>query len=342
MDHTTEHRYPKASTNQIKKSVLIVGTGYIGSHIAKVLKTNGYTPVLIDKKPFNFEMFEDFYQMDLPKDIHLLDDIIKRYNIDSCICTAGYTSVGESVKNPQKYYKNNVAMTLQLINKLNNLNVKKFIFSSSAAAYGLPLTGVCKDDEVNLHPINPYGRTKLMVEQLLHDYNVAENFRSISLRFFNVAGADPDCELGEDYTEQTHIIPLAIQAGFTAKQFKLFGNDYNTPDGTCIRDYIHVMDVANAHLHALQKIQNEIEYDCFNIASGNGLSNNQILKEVQKHTGAMDIVSSPKRAGDPDTLVADISRSQSILGWKPTQSGIDNIVRTAVQWYKHLHKKEIN
>jgi UDP-glucose 4-epimerase len=123
------------------------------------------------------------------------------------------------------------------------------------------------------------------------------------LRFFNVAGADPDCELGEDYSEQTHIIPLAIQAGFTAKQFKLFGNDYNTPDGTCIRDYIHVMDVANAHLNALQKIQNDIDYDSFNIASGNGLSNNEILQEVQKHTGAMDIVSSPKREGDPDTLL---------------------------------------
>ena len=342
MDHTTEHQYPKASTNQMKKSVLIVGTGYIGSHIAKVLKTNGYTPVLVDKKHFNFGMFEDFYQMDLPKDIHLLDDIVKRYNIDSCICTAGYTSVGESVGNPQKYYKNNVAMTLQLINKLNNLNVKKFIFSSSAAVYGLPTTGICKDDEVNINPINPYGRTKLMVEQLLHDYYVAENFKSISLRFFNVAGADPDCELGEDYSAQTHIIPLAIQAGFTAKQFKLFGNDYNTPDGTCIRDYIHVMDVANAHVNALQKIQNDIDYDSFNIASGNGLSNNQILQEVQKHTGAMDIVTSPKREGDPDTLIADISRSQNILGWKPTQSGIDNIVRTAVQWYKHLHKKEIN
>ena len=199
MANTTEPQFPNQSINNINKSVLVVGGGgYIGSHIAKHLVRNGYTPVIVDRNINTIVAlaFHDCYEMDLPKDIHLLDAVVKRYNIDSCICTAAYTSVGESVKEPNKYYQNNVVMTLQLLNKLKDLDIKKFIFSSSAAVYGTPESGICYDDQIGLEPINPYGQTKLVVEKMLKEYNRAYGMKSISFRYFNAAGADPDGEIG--------------------------------------------------------------------------------------------------------------------------------------------------
>ncbi len=345
MDNTTEHQFPKKNTNNIKKSVLVVGgAGYIGSHISKHLIRNGYTPVIIDRNIKHnpiAQKFSDVYEINLPKDIHLLDDIVKRYNIDSCIHTAAFTSVGESVLHPDKYYQNNVVMTLLLLNKLKDLEVKKIIFSSSAAVYGTPQDGVCYDDQEVYNPINPYGQTKLIIEKMLKEYNTAYGINSISFRYFNAAGADPDGEIGELHDPETHIIPLIIRAGFQVLDFKLFGTDYDTDDGTCVRDYIHVTDIAEAQIKALKLLDNNI-CETLNLGSGDGFSNKQIIDEVSKHTGAINIVPSPKRAGDPAKLVADISRTKQLLNWKPSHSSIDNVVRTAVQWYKTCNKKEIN
>ena len=345
MANTTEHQFPNRSINNLNKSVLVVGgAGYIGSHISKHLIRNGYTPVIVDRNIKNnpiAKQFNDVYEMDLPKDIHLIDNLVKRYNVDSCICTAAYTSVGESVKEPNKYYQNNVVMTLQLLNKLKDLDVKKFIFSSSAAVYGTPESGICYDDQIGLEPINPYGQTKLVVEKMLKEYNRAYGMKSISFRYFNAAGADPDGEIGELHDPETHIIPLIIRAGFQATDFNMFGNDYDTPDGTCIRDYVHVTDIADAQIKALSLLDNNM---CarLNLGSGNGFSNKEIMDEVTKHTGAINVITASKREGDPAQLIADISRTKDILNWKPMHSDIDNIVRTAVQWYKHCNKQEIN
>jgi UDP-glucose 4-epimerase len=346
MDHTTEHQYLNQSTKIIRKSILVIGgAGYIGSHICKTLYKNGYTPIIVGRDIARNPKLGDYgdcYQLDFPKDVHMLDELHKRYQFDTCIHTAAYTAVGASVNDPKSYYQNNLIMTIQLLNKLIELDVKNFIFSSSAAVYGIPATEVCVDTEQNLNPINPYGQTKLMVEKVLHDYYRAYGLKSVSLRFFNVGGADPDGDIGEDHEVETHIIPIAIEAGFKAKEFYLNGDNYNTPDGTCIRDYVHVMDIANAHLQAVRLIKNKFTCESFNIGTGIGMSNKQILDAVQKHTGAMKIITREKRAGDPDKLIADISNTSTQLEWKPKLSTVDIIVRDAVKWYKQKHIKEIN
>ncbi len=346
MEDTIEHQSANPNTSINNKCVLVIGgAGYIGSHICKVLSKNGHTPIVVDhnieEKPWATS-FGLAFNLNLPQEMHRLDEIVKRYNVDSCMHLAAYTAVGESVKNPTKYYKNNVVMTLQLLDYLNSAGVKKFIFSSSAAVYGIPKDGVCRDSDESLKPINPYGASKLMIEQVLRDYNIAYNFNSISLRYFNAAGADPEAEVGELRTEETHIIPLAIKAAMSGKGFKLNGDDYNTKDGTCVRDYIHVMDIADAHLKALNLVGNEIKCASYNLGSGIPTSNKQMLDSVQKYAGNMEITINPRREGDPDMLVADISRTKADLNWNPDNSSIDNIVATAVKWNNTINKKKIN
>jgi len=346
MEDTIEHQSANPNTSINNKCVLVIGgAGYIGSHICKVLSKNGHTPIVVDhnieEKPWATS-FGLAFNLNLPQEMHRLDEIVKRYNVDSCMHLAAYTAVGESVKNPTKYYKNNVVMTLQLLDYLNSAGVKKFIFSSSAAVYGIPKDGVCRDSDESLKPINPYGASKLMIEQVLRDYNTAYDFNSISLRYFNAAGADPEAEVGELRTEETHIIPLAINAAMSGKGFKLNGDDYNTKDGTCVRDYIHVMDIADAHLKALNLVGNEIKCASYNLGSGIPTSNKQMLDSVQKYAGNMEITINPRREGDPDMLVADISRTKADLNWNPDNSSIDNIVATAVKWNNTINKKKIN
>ena len=346
MEDTIEHQSANPNTSINNKCVLVIGgAGYIGSHICKVLSKNGHTPIVIDhnieEKPWATS-FGLAFNLNLPQEMNRLDEIVKRYNVDSCMHLAAYTAVGESVKNPTKYYKNNVVMTLQLLDYLHSAGIKKFIFSSSAAVYGIPKDGICKDSDEFLKPINPYGASKLMIEQVLRDYNTAYDFNSISLRYFNAAGADPEAEVGELRTEETHIIPLAIKAAMSGKGFKLNGDDYNTEDGTCVRDYIHVMDIADAHLKALNLVGNEIKCASYNLGSGIPTSNKQMLDSVQKYAGNMEITINPRREGDPDMLVADISRTKADLNWNPDNSSIDNIVSTAVKWNNTINKKKIN
>jgi len=342
MDHTTEHQFPKTNINAIGKSVLVTGgAGYVGSHTCKLLAKNGYLPVTVDRHfREGLVSFGPNYNLTLPQEINRLDEIVKRNNITSCIHFAGSTSVPESVADPSQYYKNNLITTVSLLDKLISLDIKTFVFSSSAATYGDPGMKKCHESDV-CKPINSYGATKLMIEQVCRDYLTAYGLSSVGLRYFNAAGADPEGEVGELRDKETHIIPLAINAARQGKTFKMFGDQYETEDGSCVRDYVHVMDLADAHIKALNYASDNKVAEVINLGSGAPASNKELLETVQKHTGKMEISVQPNRPGDPAYLVADISKAKEILNWEPTQSSIDNVVATALKWYNKVHRKEI-
>ena len=344
MEDTTGHQFQKPSIEGLSKAVLVTGgAGYVGSHTCKFLAKNGFTPITIDRdlktkfKPVNFG---PSFDINLPQEIERLEEIIKRFNITSCIHFAGSASVAESVKNPSEYYKNNVIATVMLLDKLIECGVKTFVYSSSAATYGDPGMKLAKESDWP-KPISAYGGSKLMMEMICKDYNRAYGLSSVGLRYFNAAGADPEAEVGELREKETHIIPLAIDAVKKGKTFKMFGDKYPTDDGTCVRDYVHVMDLADAHVKALNYASENSVAEVFNLGSGAPASNKQLLDAVQKHAGSMNIEVHPNRPGDPAYLVADITKVKEILKWEPTLSSIDNLVATAVQWYNKTHKKEI-
>jgi len=342
MDNTTETQFQNPNIKGINKAVLVVGgAGYVGSHTCKLLAKNGYTPVTVDRHyRENLKSYGPTHNLQLPQEVDRLDEIIKRYNITSCIHFAGSTSVPESVENPSLYYKNNFIVTLSLLDKLIECGVKTFVYSSSAATYGDPGLNKCKESDVP-NPISAYGASKLMIEMMCKDYMTAYGLSSVGLRYFNAAGADPEGEVGELREKETHIVPLAINAARQGKTFKIFGDKYPTDDGTCVRDYVHVMDLADAHVKALNFASDKLTAEVFNLGSGAPASNKQLVDTVQKYTGKMNIEMWGNRPGDPAYLVADIQKAKEVLGWEPTQSSIDNVVATAVQWYNKTHKKEI-
>ena len=342
MEDTTGHQFQNLSIKVPSKAVLVTGgAGYVGSHTCKMLSKNGYTPVTIDRHyRQGLKSFGPNYNLNLPQEMDRVDEIVNRYNITSCIHFAGSTSVPESVANPSLYYKNNLIMTISLLDKLIECGVKTFVYSSSAATYGDPGMQLAMESDV-ADPISAYGGSKLMIEMVCKDYLRAYGLSSVGLRYFNAAGADPEAEVGELREKETHIIPLAIEAAKQGKTFKIFGDKYPTDDGTCVRDYVHVMDLADAHIKALNHASENPVAEVFNLGSGEPASNKQLIEAVQKHAGEMNIEMHDNRPGDPAYLVADTSKVKEILEWEPTQSSLDNVVATAVQWYNKTHKKEI-
>lgn len=327
----------------MEKSILLIGgAGYIGSHVAKELHKNGYTPVILDKdiknKPWS-NRYGPTFECDLPRELNFLESIITRYSIDRCIHLAAYINVGESVASPSRYYINNFVMTLALLDRLNELGIKKIVFSSTAAVYGVAEGLANENDPVN--PINPYGRSKYYVEEILKDYLTAYNFNSVSLRYFNVSGVARDAELGDVKPDQGHLISILVDSARQSKKFSLYGTDFDTKDGTCIRDYVHVEDLAKSHLPALMSLDKDSICESYNVGTGIGTSNLELIKKVEKYYGPMNIQNSDRRPGDPSELVADITKIKEQLGWKP-ESNVDNIVQSVVQWCNKTHQKELN
>lgn len=326
----------------INRSVLVIGgAGYIGSHVCKLLIKNGYVPVIVDRNLKNKPVtVGPSFDIDLPTNIQALDAVIERFNIDSCIHLAGSSSIGASAKNPSEFYKNNIITTISLLDKLIANNIKTFVFSSTASVYADIGLNKCMETSLT-QPRNAYGSSKLAVESILKDYSKAYDINCVALRYFNVAGFDTESEVNEIRDRQANLMHLIINASHQNKNFKIFGDKHPTPDGTCIRDYVHVMDVAEANLKALAYCRDNSEFEVFNIGSSVPTSNLEIINAVQTHVGKIGTEVVDARDGDLSYSLADISKAKEILDWEPTQSSIDNIVASAVKWYNMTHKKEI-
>ena len=315
--------------------VLVVGgAGYIGSHMVKMLGRHGCSVTTLDDLSSGHRdavLCGDFVQGDMGNRA-VLDAVLSR-GFDAVMHFASFIQVGESVQQPAKYYQNNVVNTLTLLDAMRAHGVNRFIFSSTAATFGEPRYSPM-DERHPQQPINPYGRTKLMVEQVLADYEQAYGLRSVSLRYFNAAGADPEGQLGERHEPETHLIPLVLQAASGRRpNIGVFGRDYDTPDGTCVRDYIHIEDLCSAHWLALQSLLSGAGSQAYNLGNGQGFSVQEVIDTAQQVTGrSIAVVNGPRRAGDPARLVADSSLIREKLGWQPSYADLATIVAHAWAW----------
>jgi UDP-glucose 4-epimerase len=314
--------------------LVIGGAGYIGSHMVKLLSWQGCNVTTLDDLSSGHReavLCGDFLQGNFG-DHAVLDAVLSR-GFDAVMHFASFIQVGESVQHPDKYYRNNVTYTLGLLDAMRAHGVNKFIFSSTAATFGEPqYTPI--DERHPQQPINPYGRTKLMVEQALADYDRAYGFKSMCLRYFNAAGADPEGQLGERHDPETHLIPLVLQAASGRRpHISVFGRDYDTPDGTCIRDYIHINDLCSAHWLALQSLMNGGPSQAYNLGNGNGFSVQEVIDTAERVTGRkIAVVDGTRRAGDPARLVADATQVRQRLDWQPQYADLDTIVQHAWAW----------
>jgi UDP-arabinose 4-epimerase len=311
------------------------GAGYIGSHAAKALALAGLRPIVLD----NLERGQrgavrwgPFIEADLA-DRAALEKVFRDYSIDAVIHFGAYAYVGESMQMPGRYFRNNVANTLNLLDAMHAAGVLKIVFSSTCATYGYPTRIPISEDHVQ-QPVNPYGESKLMVERLLHWYGQAHGVEWVALRYFNAAGADPDGELGEEHDPETHLIPLAIAAAVGSIEcLEIYGTDYDTPDGTAIRDYLHVTDLADAHLAAVRYLCRGGSSTAFNLGTGRGYSVREVAAVVEQVSGCkVPIREVGRRPGDPPYLMADAGKANRELGWYPRQSTLEEMVRTAWQW----------
>ena len=316
------------------------GAGYIGSHCVKILNDRGYKTVAVDNLVKGHEeslkISDTKYYNGNIGDRNLLNQIFKENKIDGVMHFAAYSLVAESQVQPYEYYKNNVVSTLELLNAMIENDVKYIVFSSTASTYGIPKNiPVTENDEQN--PINTYGETKLAIEKMLNCFDRAYGLKYIALRYFNVAGAYKTGEIGEDHNPETHLIPIILQvANNKREKILIYGDDYNTPDGTNIRDYVHVEDLINAHIKAFEYLQKENKSDCFNLGSGGGYSNFEIVNAVRKVTGhAIPLEIAARRPGDPDTLIASSEKAEKILGWKREYKTIESIIESAWKWHKN-------
>ncbi len=322
--------------------ILIVGgAGYIGSHLNKEINKKGIETVIFDNLSYghrDFVKWGTFEQGDLSR-IEDIRSVFRKYPIEAVMHFAAFTYVGESVEDPQKYYMNNVKNTLNLLQVMLEENVKYFVFSSTCATYGNPVEIPITENHPQ-NPINPYGKGKLMVETVLKDYSDAYGLKYASLRYFNAAGADPDGEIGELHDPETHLIPLILDVAISKREdVKIFGTDYNTPDGTCIRDYIHVTDLAEAHILALEYLQNGGQSDVFNLGNGNGFSVKEVIETARKITGKdINAMEADRRPGDPPILVGSSNKAREILNWNPKYDELSKIIETAWNWHKSLNE----
>lgn len=314
------------------------GAGYIGSHTVYELIERGHSVVVVDSliKGHKAAVHNDakFYLGDI-RDEEFMDKVFKENNIDAVIDFAAFSLVGESVNEPFKYYENNVYGTLKLLEAMERAGVKKIVFSSTAATYGEPENDIIVESDKTI-PTNPYGETKLTVEKMLKWADNAYGIKFVALRYFNAAGAHISGKIGEDHSPETHLIPIILQTalGQREKMF-IFGDDYDTPDGTCVRDYIHVTDLADAHIKALEKLFKTNESGIYNLGNGKGFSVKEVIEKAKKVTGKdFKVEIEARRNGDPSTLIASSEKAIKELGWKPKFNTLDKIIETAWNWHK--------
>jgi UDP-glucose 4-epimerase len=320
------------------------GAGYIGSHAVLALKRAGYQVVILDNLVYGHrDLVEKVLGVELvvgdTNDRVLLDDLFKSRNVAAVMHFSAYAYVGESVTNPAKYYRNNVIGTITLLEAMLDASVKNFVFSSTCATYGVPTIVPIPEDHPQ-NPINPYGATKLMVERILADFDVAYDLKSVRFRYFNAAGADPSGLLGEDHNPETHLIPLVLQTALGKREsVAIFGTDYPTEDGTCVRDYIHVNDLADAHVLGLEYLLKGGDSAIFNLGNGNGFSVREVIDTARQVTGKqIAVVECDRRPGDPPALIGSGDKARQILGWEPKYSSLQDIITHAWQWHQQRHK----
>jgi UDP-glucose 4-epimerase len=312
------------------------GAGYIGSHANKILNKKGYETVIYDnliRGHRKFVKWGHFVLGDLA-DKDQLRLCFKTYPIKAVMHYGAFCYVGESVIHPAEYYRNNVVNTLNLLDVMLEFNVKMFVLSSTCSTYGNPLQLPINEDHPQ-HPINPYGKSKLMIEQILKDYEESYGIRHVSLRYFNAAGADPECEIGELHDPETHLIPLALQVAAGCRpHIEIYGTDYETPDGTPTRDYIHINDLATAHLLALEYLKKGANSNVFNLGNGNGFSVREVIRMAENVTGkTINVIEKDRRPGDPPILVGSSEKAKNQLNWQPKYTNLDEIIKTAWLWH---------
>ena len=319
------------------KILITGGAGYIGSHVVKALSPFGYDLTIFDNLSTGHQEAVTYGNLvigDLA-DKNKLDDLFASHKFDAVIHFAGSIIVPESVLQPLKYYQNNTVNSHFLISLCDKYKVNKFIFSSTAAVYGMPKSGLCAEDS-ELSPINPYGQSKLMTEHMLKDFSLSSEFRYVALRYFNVSGADPEGQIGQSFPEATHLIKVACEAAVGKRSsIKVFGTDYETRDGTCVRDYIHVSDLADAHVKALEYLDRGGKSEVLNCGYGHGFSVREVISRVKEITGVdIKVEDSPRRIGDPASLTAKADRIHDVIGWKPKYDDLNIIIKSAYEWEK--------
>jgi UDP-glucose 4-epimerase len=330
-------------TNQQPTILVTGGAGYIGSHAVLALQQAGYQVVILDSLVYGHrDIAETVLKAELvvgdTNDRALLDQLFASRRFDAVMHFAAYAYVGESVSHPDKYYRNNVLGTLTLLEAMVAADIKQIVFSSTCATYGVPNAVPIPEDHPQ-NPINPYGATKLMVERILADFDVAYGLKAVCFRYFNAAGADPAGRLGEDHNPETHLIPLVLMAALGKRQsVSVFGTDYPTPDGTCIRDYIHVSDLADAHILGLDYLLKGGASDRFNLGNGLGFSVKQVIDTARQVTGREIVATEQdRRPGDPPALVGSADRARQALGWNPQYADLETILTHAWQWHQRRH-----
>lgn len=321
----------------MNKILVTGGAGYIGSFIVRDLKEAGYEPVIVDDMSSGYEeavLGFELHKLNIAKDTEKLNELFAAGNFQGVIHMAGFIQMGESFKNPSKYFENNLGCAENILRAMAAHKVSNLVFSSSAGVYGNPLKlPIDEDDPKN--PLNPYGETKLEIEKMLLKADNVNGIHSVSIRYFNAAGASLDGSIGEDHPDESHLIPNALKAAIKGEEIEIFGDDYETPDGTCVRDYIHVLDLSQTHILALSALIDGASTNFYNAGIGKGYSNKEVMEMIKKVTGLpLKIKFGPRRPGDAAELYASVEKIKRELNWQP-KYGLSEIIESAYKWHKN-------